>query len=188
MPEHSTMTVEDLEARRRQLAYEVGQGREDLEPELDAIEDQLARLRRHQERAELAQAEGATRAQEKARAETERQQAEMAAKLEALFGARLEAAALVESAMARLEEAVSGYLAVGHDLYSVSAAAGRPRPRLRGDDALAAFISWRLAGHMPHSFHRPQDHASRRSLVEVLGGTPTAPSVEASSKVKRGRL
>ena len=57
MPEHATQDaaeLQQLEARRRQLAFEVGQGRDEFEPELDAIEDQIAKITRDRERAALA--------------------------------------------------------------------------------------------------------------------------------------
>lgn len=183
----STMTMEELEARRRQLSFELGQGREEAEVELTAVEDQLARLKRNQERAVLAEQEGSVRAQEKARADAEQQREALQAKLERLFAVRLGAARDVEAAMSRLETAVAAYLAAGNDLYAVSAAAGRARPRLVGIELLAGYIGWRLSPLLPHEFHRPANHAQRRGLVELLGGEPTSATAPPKGIKRAGR-
>lgn len=188
MSESSILTeeMEQLEARRRQLAFEVGQGREDLEPELDAVEDQLARLKRGQERRALAEAESATRAQEAAQAQAEATRQKLEAQLAEGTAARLVAARHVEAAMAELEGALGEYLEAGSSLYSTSAGLGRPRPRIAGVEALAAYLSWRLHGFLPHDFARPMAHAQRKGLVELLGGEPASPA-EAPRVKRRGR-
>lgn len=175
MPEHATQDaaeLQQLEARRRQLAFEVGQGRDEFEPELDAIEDQIAKITRDRERAALAAEEQAVRAEAETRAQAEAARQQMEDRLAELGDVRLTAARHVEAAMRELETSLAAYLQVGAELYSVSAGLGKARPRLAGVELLAGYLGWRLHPYFPHDFARPIDHARRKSLVEMLGGEP----------------
>lgn len=138
------------------------------------MEDQLARLKRGQERRVLAEGEGATRAQESAQAETERQRQKLEAQLAEGTAVRLAAAWHVEAAMAELDSALAEYLRAGSSLYSTAARLGRARPRIAGTEALAGYLGWRLNGFLPHDFARPEAHAQRKGLVETLGGEPAS--------------
>jgi hypothetical protein len=99
--------LEALQARRRHLAFEVGQGREELEPELDAAEEQIARLARSQERAALARQQGAVRSAAEAREQEAKERAELEEKFSRLLVRRLKAAGKVEAAMTELEAAIT---------------------------------------------------------------------------------
>ncbi len=164
-----TTSLEELQTRRRELAFRVAQGHAELENELDATEDAIDRLRRQQERQRIATEEGQHRRQAEAleQAAAERQRKE--AQLTALHAARRKAASQVEEHVDRLVRMLDDYGQLGRDIYALAAelSDGRPRAKLLGIEQAANFLAWRLADRLPLGA-RPA-HESRRPLRELLG-------------------
>jgi hypothetical protein len=137
----------ELEQRRQVLAFEVALGRDGAAEQLEAVEAQLAQLRRHQERQALVERERAVRAEAEAQAAQVAQRAELEAQLAERRQHQLEAAARVQEAVGPFRQAVEEYLAAGRAVYAATAALGRtPTEKLRGRAQLHQFLRAALGG------------------------------------------
>ena len=159
--------LERLEARRRVLSFQVGQGNETAEVELDQVEDQLGRIRRDLERAALAAEEAQLRAEADAAAKLEADRQAQAAQLEALRAAQLASAADVEAATKMLCRALDALLGLGKQAYALT----NGQRHMLGQRHAEAYLTWKLGEVMPRfaGMAKP-DHAQRRPLTELLTG------------------
>lgn len=158
--------LEHLEARRRDLSFQVGQGNETAEVELDQVEDQLGRIRRDLERAALAAEEAQLRAEAEAAAKLEAERQAQVAQLKATLGAQIAAAADIEVAADMLCRALDSYLKLGQQAYTLS----NGRRAVLGDRQARAYLSWRLGEILPGLCGPKPIHEQRRPLGELLIG------------------
>lgn len=157
--------LEALTARRRALAYEVGQGKTTSEAELEKVEAEIATLERAGERAVLAEQEQQARAEAEAQGRAQAERQEQEERLRVLTRERLAAARRVEAATERLKTALEALLTIGAEMYTLSAALrGRPNDRLRLRGAVEYYLAWQLGlgDRPPHAFRKP--------LTELLPG------------------
>jgi hypothetical protein len=141
--------MEELQARRAELALAGQEGDEAAAPALEAVEAEIARRHRDAERAGLAEGARQERdAQVAARAEEERRKV-LEARFAALEGERLEAARRVDAAADTLVEALKELTYVGEAMYRTRLELGENRPRLRLGETIAAAIPWRVAPYAP---------------------------------------
>ena len=147
------------------LAYEVGQGRDEKIPELDAVEELAARLRRDMERQALADEERQIRAHEAEREAREAERLERVDRLKAALAEQLVAAQTVEQAVEQLERAIGNYMAVGCECYLRS---GGTRTSRTGERQLRGFLAWRLGLVLPNLAGPKPSHELRLPLSEAL--------------------
>jgi hypothetical protein len=172
-PMDSLAMLEALHARRRVLAYEIGRGKTECEPELDATEPEIARVMRAGECAALAGQERQARSEDGVRAREQAEPQTKEERLRVLTRERLAAARKVQAATARLEEAVGALVTLGTETYAVASALGRrPQDKLRLHGAVEAFLACRLrlGDRPPHAFRKPLTE-----LLPVIGPPSEGP-------------
>jgi hypothetical protein len=167
----------DLERRRQALAFDVEQGRDGAEQELEAVEAQIGRILRQEERLALAERERAARAAAEAEAAAGQQRAAAEAHLALKRREQLAAAARVQGQVAPFRAAIEEYLRAGKALYAATQAVGKPpTEKVRGTAQLQQYLHTRLGDVVeivPPMTGGPRS-ARMSSLVDLLSGAAYA--------------
>ncbi len=165
------LALAELEQRRQALAFEVEQGRDGADQELEAVEAQLAQLKRQQERQALVEQERAMRAEAETQAAAEAARRQAEGRLGQVLSTAGTAALEVEAAWIRLERAAMGLLDLGREAYALDndLRPGRPRQKLRFTEQLAGSLAWRLSELLPQHFPRP-DRQLRQPVPHLIAG------------------
>jgi hypothetical protein len=163
----------DLERRRQPLAFDVEQGRDGAEQALEAVEAQIGRILRQEERLALAERERAVRAAAEAEAAAGQQRAEAEAHLAVTRREQLAAAARVQEQVAPFRAAIEAYLRAGKALYAATQAVGKPpTEKVRGTAQLQQYLHTRLGDVVeivPPMTGGPRS-ARQSSLIDLLTG------------------
>jgi hypothetical protein len=162
-------TLEQLEARRRALAYQVemlhdSPERDQADAELDQVEDAIDRVQRDEERRALARAEAQQRDTDAGRAAQARQRAELRGALAAGIGAQVVQAGEIEETVATLVDQLRQFLQHGAGLGHLGRTLGlteRQATLLEGGRLAERFVIWQLGAVLPKAV--PGTHPSLRA-------------------------
>lgn len=172
----STTTHDDLAQRRRDLSYQReqlpdGPERDDVDTQLQAVEDAIARAAREQERRALAVEEQASRTTDAERRAQARAKAELRGDLAGTFAEQLVLGSQIDGTVAQLVEEIVEFLRLGREQGQRARALGlteRQALLLEGPRLVARAVLWKLSEAMPSEIGRI-DKGLREDLSTALG-------------------
>ena len=158
-------TIEDLQLKRQELAFEVQAGTKGAAEKLRKVEDKIAAHERDSELSVLAESERRRRDQVAAQQKAEREQAEAKAEYLRLLEKRVEGSERIEKLLAELTAALLEHRDLGTAAFQASAKWGEPNMKLRSPDSAVGMVHDYLGTVFPDDFIRKI--SKKRSLAEM---------------------